>query len=285
MRAGSAAAAAGILLLLAASPAAAEELGTSGQFTYVSGTATIAGGVMAISGRAQAGCPAGMVAIGGGGKLADGSTGSIVSSSFNDAGWFMDAWHQAPAAENLTSYGICVGDSSKIHTRTNARHEPADRESYAVPVRCRAGGITGGGMKVSGDPTGWIVDRSFPGAGQDAHGGGADAWSTFAAHTIATAEAIKATVVCMRGIDSVRAKARVSRDTPGPVTKVIGCPNGTVVTGGGYISFGASGVGRVTGSTPVDTARDADSIPDDAWRIDAFDTLGGTKFEVRAVCV
>jgi hypothetical protein len=272
-----------IVAIALAPSASAEELGTSHGFTYVSDAVSVDAGVDATSARARAECPNHTLPIGGGGRLADGGSGSIVSSTFDGTDWFTDGWHDSPAAEELTGYAICADDDRKIHTRTNKNQD--NLEVVAEVVRCRAGRVTGGGLKLSNDPTEWYTDRSFPDAGNDQHGGPADGWSNFARHLVETPAKISATIVCMRGVNTVRVKERGDRDTPGPLSVIIGCGGNKVVTGGGYISYGNTPGIRITGSTPVDTGRDADLIPDDAWRLDAYDPVGGNKFEVRAICV
>jgi hypothetical protein len=63
----------------------------------------------------------------------------------------------------------------------------------------------------------------------------------------------------------------------------VACPAGTHVTGGGESTFnGYTGL-RLRGSYPIDDSTDADTEPDDGWRVD-YANVGGLNVEVDAAC-
>lgn len=82
----------------------------------------------------------------------------------------------------------------------------------------------------------------------------------------------------------------IAADVPtaaaGQFTSLATCPAGTSVTGGGfYSSSPTAGVMQANSSFPVDDASDADSIPNNGWRvyIDVADAVAHT-LRAYAIC-
>jgi hypothetical protein len=175
----------------------------------------------------------------------------------------------------LTGYAICSKQPSKYVRHTASASPTGERVDSA---QCPAGQeIVGGGAFIA--TTDSFVNASYP-----VQGG----WKTRVHDTVGGAGGMETYAICR---PNARVDAQVVATAhrgvaPGSVvTATAACSSNRHAIGGGGRFTGPIAEARLAASRPVDGG-DADSVPDDGWRVAGYNASGTTKtLWAYAVCV
>jgi hypothetical protein len=174
----------------------------------------------------------------------------------------------------LTGYAIC--------TERKLRYERVQTPASPGPGRtgsaeCPSGRTLVGGGAFIATSNSWI-NASFPGAG--------NTWKSRVLDMAGGSGGMETYAVC-RTPGGVRKVGKTSPTIAATEdgSAVAKCPSTRHVIGGGGKVSGSIGAGRLAASHPVDGA-DADSTPDDGWKVSGYNATGpDKKVTAYALCV
>jgi hypothetical protein len=268
--------------------AEADNLGTTGGFTYVKESTKMKNGFVADDVTAK--CPGDTVSVGGGSTIdASGSEHRAwlaESSGWDPDGWFTSAAHSEIVGKaKLTSWGICARDDNAIK-RYRKTVQGDQRGSLGNEVKCKQGSPTGGGVRVAGSPKRYLLETSTPvGVLQRAAStrGLEPGWASFSRFGGMGSNATTTEAICLKDgkpeypMYSFTSDAEVAR-------RVLDCPRTLSVTGGGFSSDNLGNT-HIIESRPADLPSDNDKVPDDGWDISFYNDAGGSQdYAIAAAC-
>ena len=112
-------------------------------------------------------------------------------------------------------------------------------------------------------------------------------WKSRVYDTVGGLGGMETHVVCRATIDSQLVAAEHVNVAPGSAAAVAAsCSSRRHAIGGGGKFSGPIGQAWLSASRPIDNATDADTVPDDAWRVVGYNASGNAKsLWAIAVCV
>ena len=274
-------------LLLAAAPASAESLGEAGGFIYMKRESVLPKGPAPTSQDATAKCPAGAVHTGGGGAVTGRPGGTFIASSGTaaDKQWYVEGWQTGvnPKRETVTAWVICTEKTGKVTDESNLENAgPAPSGDHAT-ASCLQGHAVGGGVRTIGAASTWWLNSSYPIDEGDAGGRPDDGWVAWVQHPAGDTHDFIVDVICMDGKEPIyREKAKTTSKKK--VTTKAFCPKGTSVVGGGGYASKATDESHLITTQPIDSRKDADSVPDDGWKSRSVNHMGEQTFSAQAIC-
>ncbi|HSS67422.1 MAG TPA: hypothetical protein VLK34_02640 [Nocardioidaceae bacterium] len=175
----------------------------------------------------------------------------------------------------LTGYAICSKKPSHYVLHTTPTSASSNRTDT---VSCAAGdAVVGGGAFIA--TTDSFVNSSYPIAG---------GWRIRVRDTVGGAGGMQAYAVCRPNgqIDSRLVAVEHKNVAPGTAASATAlCGASRHVSGGGGRLTGRIGQAWLSASRPIDGS-DADSVPDDGWRVTGYNSSGSSKsLRAIAVCV
>jgi hypothetical protein len=221
-------------------------------------------------------CPAGTVVVGGGFSA---SPEVVVSAQYPQiTGWQANVRNTSGSNKVARVYAVCLhnapGASIEIVKESTVMPSDGDAEVYA---KCPAGSVvTGGGWKTTGADV-RISQSAKTGA----------AWN-IEAHNYSTNCMLYAYAVCLSGTGGKTSQSEVLAIVdryldPKPMEVPVTCPQGTIMTGGGYEDrSGYEELLIYINAGPWGEAPDAE------WRVYALNDVGTTTspiLNVYAVCL
>jgi hypothetical protein len=176
----------------------------------------------------------------------------------------------------LTGYAICSKKSNHyvIH-ETPTSTSAARTDTAACPVGDE---VIGGGAFIA--TTDSFINSSYP-----LQGG----WKSRVNDTVGGAGGMESFAICRPNarVDSQIVATEHANVAPGSAATVAAtCSSGRHAIGGGGKLTGPIGEAWLSASRPIDNGSDADSVPDDAWRVVGYNASGTVKSVwAFAVCV
>jgi hypothetical protein len=274
-------------------PVPGTNLGTAGGLTYMlHGTNPITAPGFGGGGPA---CPKGTHVVGGGARI--GSSNAVgeadIKASYPsdrqgtdrrpDGAWVALAENGSGAPKALDVMAVCK--QGKFHYR---RVSHGIRSGTARTLKTSCPGdthVSGGGVGAFGNQlTGAYLNSSFPYDDADAGSVPDDGWKGRIYNGAGERNGMIAYAIC--------GAKRLHYETVGPLALMGGvpfdsvCPASRHVTGGGVQLGGApASVTHPVAMTPLDLPADADTTPDDAFRVFAGTTgPGSPTISVQAIC-
>ena len=262
-------ASAALVLLVAATPASAEVLGKEGGFTYVKKEAKLPNGPGPKDASAIAICPAGSVDTGGGASVTGKPAGTAISASgaVVPTQWSVEGWHTGinPKNETLTAYAICTEKTAKTSSFTHIEPVGAGPAGMNATSNCPIGHAVGGGVHFSSSGSEWWLNSTSGVDAGDVDELPDDGWVAWVEHLTGPPANMFVDTICMEGkLPVYREKAKETKKKQAKVRAL--CPDGKSVTGGGAFASLATDDAHVVASNPIDSKKDADSVPDDGWK-------------------
>ncbi len=261
-------------------------LGSAGGLKYVRADGTLPQTAGTRTGDyVQAYCGLAWTATGGGVAVAGNPIASFVSGTdVSKYGVWGGGWHALQPQRRLSVYGIC-SKSSAVTTDTRYANFPAAPSAAAFAPACAAGHVLGAG--VEGPYLDSHVTSTTPIDGSDADHVPDDGWRGSDALLASPGTAIMLIhYSCAVGPQPAYRAAKASV-LPGEQSTIKAqCPNAQHVAGGGVSLNGSVDGAHIAVSRPVDSAADADKVPDDGW-LATVSNDGGTARTARvtAICV
>lgn len=231
-------------------------------------------------------CPPGTSVAGGGSEPTGGFGELRLNSSYPSKSSWGTYYDSYGATRSFTSHVICVNRPITVRERNGESQGEVSEETPRCPAGQRP---SGGGVFSSGGFGTQGIKFLFPEEGPRSNQvGNAIRWLARLTNLTGTPDPIAFNAYAMCAAMPLRyrdVEGRKIGEAPGRrVTLTARCHEGERLIGGG--GGAASLPFFVEGSFPVDTARDADERPDDAWRVQ-LDNFSQYRESViaRAICV
>jgi hypothetical protein len=174
----------------------------------------------------------------------------------------------------LTGYAICSKKSNHyVMHQTPSSTSSARTDTATCPAGER---VVGGGEFIA-------TTDSFINSGYPIQGG----WTTRVHDTVGGAGGMETYAICRPNVDSTLVATEHANLAPGSAASVSAtCSSGRHVIGGGGRLSGPIGQAWLSASRPIDDGSDANSVPDDRWRVTGYNASGTTKsLWAIAICV
>jgi hypothetical protein len=219
-------------------------------------------------------CPAGTVVVGGGFSA---SPDVVVSAQYPQiTGWCANVGNTSGSSKVVRVYAVCLHNAPGASVEIVDENTVMPSKGYAeVHAKCPAGSVvTGGGWKTTG------ADVRFT---QSAKTGAA--WNIRAYNHTSATSMLYAYAVCLSGTGGKTSRAEAYTEVDyhwGPKQVAVACPQGTIMTGGGYHDRSGCEILVYINAGPWGTAPDAE------WRVYAVNDVGVTlipDLDVYAVCL
>jgi hypothetical protein len=219
-------------------------------------------------------CPAGTVVVGGGFSA---SPEVVVSSQYPQiTGWQANVRNTSGSSKVVRVYAVCLhnapGASIEIVDESTVMPKNGHKEVHA---KCPAGSVvTGGGWRATGGDV-RFTSSSKTGA----------AWNIGAYNDSPNNCMLYAYAVCLSGTGGKTSQSETLVEVShfeGPKQAAVTCPQGTIMTGGGYHDHTGREILVYINSGPWGTAPDAE------WRVYAVNDVAissGPDLNVYAVCL
>ena len=215
---------------------------------------------------ATAVCPSNSV-VTGGGFATSGSNMFVKTMSISGNGWQVYGVNQLGSSQLLNAYAVCLynsgGTTSQVYNQVTV---PAGSDGHSA-VTCPAGSVVTGGGYASNDQF-TVYNSTKSGNG----------WQVYAHNNSGSSQLLNAYAVCLAGTNATTSQVIKQVSIPSSSTKgvSIGCPSGSLVTGGGFA--GSSDLlmynTSMTSSTPY------------AWESYARNLTGSSKLlNTYAICL
>jgi hypothetical protein len=219
-------------------------------------------------------CPAGTVVVGGGFSA---SPEVVVSSQYPQiTGWRANVRNTSGASKVVRVYAVCLhnapGASIEIVDESTVMPKNGHKEVHA---KCPAGSVVTGG--------GWRTTCADVRISQSAKTGAA--WNIGAYNDSPNNCMLYAHAVCLSGSGGKTSQSETLVEVShfeGPRQAAVTCPQGTIMTGGGYHDHTGREILVYINSGPWGTAPDAE------WRVYAVNDVAissGPDLNVYAVCL
>jgi hypothetical protein len=221
-----------------------------------------------------AGCPAGTVVVGGGFSA---SPEVVVSAQYPQiTGWQANVRNTSGSGKVARVYAVCLhnapGTSIEIVDESAVMPKNGSQEVHA---KCPSGSVvTGGGWRATGGNV-RFTSSSKTGA----------AWNIRAYNDSPNNCMLYAYAVCLSGTGGKASYSETLVEVShfeGPKQAAVTCPQGTIMTGGGYHDHTGRDILVYINSGPWGTAPDAE------WRVYAVNDMAlssGPDLDVYAVCL
>jgi hypothetical protein len=204
------------------------------------------------------------------------------ANSTLDDGW--DASGYGTSNAEFTAYSICVRDATLRYRDRSPADDPTGNRSASIGCGGARWDVVSGGLFIATTQS-W-VSSSRPMDGGDDGGAPDDGWQGAVFDTIGGIGGFAIYAVCADHL-AIRYVRRPAASLPSgsALTRVVRCRAGEHVVGGGARIGGQPENARLVSTFPVD-GRDAGAVPDDGWRIRAYNIAGSDKrVSPYAVCL
>lgn len=277
-----------IAFFVLAAPSVAEVIGEEGGFIYVKREATLPKGPGTQTAESTARCPTGTARTGGGATVTGKLTGTAIatSGSATERQWYVEGWHTGinSKSEKLTSWVICTEQTGKVTDATKLQSVGAAPAGANATAECVQGHAVGGGARLIGNASDWWLNSIGGVDTGDADEAPDDGWVAWVEHPSGPPSSMITDVICMDGKQPTYRK-RVKETDERRVTKKVFCPKGTSATGGGAFASGATSDSHITSTSPIDSKKDPDKVPDDGWKAQIYnDNQTDQDFTASVVC-
>jgi hypothetical protein len=174
----------------------------------------------------------------------------------------------------LTGFAICSKKSSHyVRHQTPSSTTAARTDTASCPTGEK---IVGGGTFIATSDS--FINSSYP-----IQGG----WRSRVNDTVGGAGGMESYAICRPNVDSTIVATEHANLAPGSAASVAAtCSSSRHVIGGGGKLSGPIAEAWLSASRPIDNATDANSVPDDGWRVTGYNASGTVKsLWAIAVCV
>lgn len=191
-----------------------------------------------------------------------------------------DRWRSeasSPAGGRMVGYAICVHDDVPVRVRyRDEPDQPTGRRSGAIgcgaPDRKN---VASGGVVTTTDGS-W-VSSSYPWDGPDEDRLRDDGWQARGWDPTGGTATFETHLLCVRaGYVRTIHRSSIGVAAGALMTRRVSCAKDEHVTGGGAHISGPQEHGRLVASLPYDGV-DPGNIPDDGWRVEAYNVTGADK--------
>ncbi len=206
-------------------------------------------------------CPQGSIVVGGG--WAGNTPLSIYSSSLSNNGWLVSAHNSGNQAQVLSSYALCMSGTTGSTVQQSAVITLAAGTSNRVFIACSGGVLTGGGFSKD---LGINVTTAAPAR---------DGWLVAGTNHSTANQKLTAYVICLQGtnLNASTVSQSGSAKAGGIANTMVGCPDGTLISGGGFDT--AAGVNVYSSASH-----------DNGWQIYGINLTSATQqLNAYAICV
>jgi hypothetical protein len=213
------------------------------------------------NGSAGVGCPKGSIVVGGG--WSGSAALSIYNSSMSENGWLAAARNNVSKPQTLNSYAMCMSGVAGSAVQESASISLASGASDHVFSRCSNGLVTGGGFSKE---IGINVTTADP-----VRGG----WLVAGVNNSPSSQRLTAYLVCLQGanLNVSVVSAGGSVGAGGTANTVVGCPDGTLTSGGGF-------------DTEAGVNVYSSALRDNGWQVYGYNLATTTRqLNAYAICV
>jgi len=200
-----------------------------------------------------------------------------------DDGWLSGGFGP-PAEADLTGYTICIREENIRYRSTVVDSGASGLRTGSVMCGGTGWQVVTGSVAIATSQS-W-VNSSFPIDGDDANATPDDGWRGRVNDTAGGPGGFYVHAICVRGY-SVRYVKGASAPLPagGSVGVKVACAPGEHVVGGGAKISGPPDHSRLVSTYPYDGG-DANQIPDDGWRVRAYNvSAGALTVQPWAICL